>query len=381
MFRLLYLFVLLSVLVAVGCSSDGNEKRQAYLDADYYTRLEMPPDLTSPEDIKQMRVPQPSEEAKERFKRASEHVGNGGESNGTNPGIAVAPIFDGVRIKTDNGVIWLEIEADADKVWPQLDAFWNNEGIHIVRYEPLLGFVDTEAVSNYQPEEKAGFFAWIFNKSQADKVDSFRMRVERDDDDRRKTRVYVTHSGMERLATTDDTNCATCWVTQPGSEKLEREILKRFSIFIGMSQGKAEKLLDHDYRPYASRVKLSESPEGDSVIQIVGAVEKAWNRTLRAVDRLGIEIINTDLKSREIKILIGEPTEKNVGEEKDEIAKSSQPNQQFSVHSAGSGENRTFILKLVQQGNDVQLSIRQPDGEAATTVAEQLQKSLIFQLR
>ena len=69
-------------------------------------------------------------------------------------------------------------------------------------------------------------------------------------------------------------------------------------------------------------------------------------------------------------------------EEKDEIAESSWLNQWISGLSAGSEEDRTFVLKLTSVGNDVRLSINNPDGELdTTTIAEQLRKGLLVQLR
>lgn len=69
------LFSLVLLLLAAGCSSDGDEKRQEYLDAGYYTRLELPPDLTNPDFSKEKLIPRPSKEAIERFKRDSKDVG------------------------------------------------------------------------------------------------------------------------------------------------------------------------------------------------------------------------------------------------------------------------------------------------------------------
>ena len=63
MFNRVYLLGLAVLLGIGGCSSDGDERREEYLDADYYTRLELPPDLTAPENSKQLASPQPADEA------------------------------------------------------------------------------------------------------------------------------------------------------------------------------------------------------------------------------------------------------------------------------------------------------------------------------
>ena len=68
MLKQIYFVAIAAVLISSGCSSDGDERRQEYLDADYYTRLELPPDLTSTANKNQLSDPKPTEEAEAKFK-------------------------------------------------------------------------------------------------------------------------------------------------------------------------------------------------------------------------------------------------------------------------------------------------------------------------
>lgn len=75
MFKYIYFVVVALVLVVSGCSSDGDKRRQEYLDADYYTRLEIPPDLTSNVGKEQLNAPRPTDRAVEKFKEDTRHLG------------------------------------------------------------------------------------------------------------------------------------------------------------------------------------------------------------------------------------------------------------------------------------------------------------------
>ena len=51
--KLFSIAVLIAAMFLQACGSDGDTRREEYLDADYYTRLELPPDLTAPEALGQ----------------------------------------------------------------------------------------------------------------------------------------------------------------------------------------------------------------------------------------------------------------------------------------------------------------------------------------
>ena len=91
-----YMLALVALLGIGGCSSDGDERRQKYLDADYYTRLELPPDLTAPEDSKQLVSPQPTPDALEKFKSESAKVGVA--ANTEEAGVPVSIKVEGARL-------------------------------------------------------------------------------------------------------------------------------------------------------------------------------------------------------------------------------------------------------------------------------------------
>ncbi len=372
MLKQIYFVALAAALISSGCSSDGNERRQEYLDADYYTRLELPPDLTSSTDKNQLSVPKPTEDATAKFKQDTADLGSG-EIQST---VGMAIKAKGARLQAGDGVFWLEVDENADKLWPQLSAFWSHEGIKIVRNEPMLGMVETEWVSKLQVDDDAGFIEKLFNSTTPDRLDKFRMRVEPEQESD-KTKIFMSHSGLEISVEGDDVN----WRSRCTEEELEREMLNRLALFVGLDEAQAKKAFEN-YRPFSSRVEVPKDKV--NMLYITGDMNFAWKRSLRALDRMGVDVLEMDAATHQIKVAIEKLTKENLGGERDEIAESSWLMQWFS----GSGEDyaedesRQFTLKLENNDGVIHLGILRSDGEPAESVlAEQFRKSLAIEFQ
>ena len=371
MLKRFYFIALAAVLIA-GCSSDGDERRQEYLDADYYTRLELPPNLALSADKKQLDIPKPTEEATARFKQATADIGTAETRNK----VAMAIRVKGARVQAGDGVFWLEVDENADKLWPQLSAFWGHEGIKIVRNEPMLGMVETDWVSKLQVDDDAGFIEKLFNSASPDKLDKFRMRIEPEQSND-KTKIFMSHSGMEISVEGDDVN----WRSRCSEEELEREMLNRLALYVGLNDAQAKKAFEN-YRPFASRV---EAPKDKAnMLYITGDMDFVWKRSLRALDRLGMDILKKDAKAGQIKVAIEKLSKEKSGGERDEIAESSWLMQWFSGSDDdyAEDEDRQFILKFESNDGVIHLGILRPDGEPADSVlAEQFRKSLAIEFQ
>ena len=372
MVKQIYFVAITAALITSGCSSDGNERRQAYLDADYYTRMELPPDLTSTIDKKQLSVPKPTDEATKRFRQDTADLGSGESKNA----VAMMSKVKGARLQAADGVFWLEVDENADKLWPQLSAFWGHEGVKIVRNEPMLGMVETDWVSKLQIDDDAGFIDRLFNSMDPDKLDKFRMRVE-PEQHKNKTKIFMAHSGMEKSVEGDDVN----WRSRCSEEELEREMLNRLALYVGLSEAQSKKAFEN-YRPFASRVKVPK--DKTNILYVSGSLDFVWERALRALDRLGMDVLKKNLKAGQIKVAIEKLTKENLGEERDEIAESSWLMQWLSGSGEDYAENesRQFTLKFTREDGVVRLDILRPDGQPAESVlAEQFRKSLALEFQ
>lgn len=268
------------------CSSDGGE-RPEYMKAQSVKSLEVPPKLTSPDTRTALRFPQPSASAKEKAALSSADIE-----------AAIAPSFDGVRLKQQAGLYFIEMDSPVSDVWAMLPDFLRNEGIETERVEKLMGFVDTRWMDEYKATYGGGESSSWFKRLSPDYKDKFRIRVEPSEKSG-VTRLYVAHRGMQVVVSDDGSH----WQQRASEAFLEREILYRFVLFAGAGKSAATTLLA-DYRPYQSRAQKVKSTTGD--FEVAGEPAEVWQRIKLAVDRLGVDVTNENSSRSTLNVSVGD---------------------------------------------------------------------------
>jgi len=265
-----------------GCSS-GGDKRPEYMDAKTVKSLEIPPKLSIPDTQGALHLPKPSQNAEPAQLRQ------------TSP---VAPVFEGLELKHDSRLYWLEIDMPVADVWAMLPDFLASEGIEVDRVEKLLGFIDTSWMNEYKVtyNDEGASSSW-FGRFSPDYKDRFRIRLEvvpgTD-----KTRMFVSHRGLQ-INVGDD---ASAWTQRNSEPFLEREILYRFVLFSGISKTGATELLSayHSYQPRVDRIT-----DTTDEFEVKGDADTIWTRLQIAMDRLGVDIIKSDKATATMNILVG----------------------------------------------------------------------------
>lgn len=338
MFRLSFL---LTVVLISACSSNG-EERPDYLDSQTLSGLQVPPQLTRPDAQKEMKIPQPSDKALALLQQRTKAEGR------------VAPIFTGVDFKSDQGMHWLEIQEDADSLWPKLRDFWAHEGIELSREEPLLGLMETDWVKEYKAkyvDEEGSTWVKFFSPDLQDK---FRLRVERVAG-QQLTRVYVSHRGLETVITEDGSS----WQSRAPDADLEYEILKRLVLFSGIGQSEMQDILA-TYQPLRTRIKAVD--EDATVFQIVGHRDFVWTRVIHALDRLGAEIKQQNKAQGAIEVLVGKLS-RDVKSEVDDENALYEDSWLAKLLAATSGEEAneegqvTVFVQLTQAGYNTHMQL------------------------
>ena len=360
--RLLVLFNVLALLAA--CSSDG-EERPEYLDSYSVKKLEVPPELTQLDGTDELRIPKPSAKILALLKCRNEVEGS------------VSPKFKGIELQSDADFYWLLIEKDADDVWALLRDFLANEGLKIHRDEPLLGFIETEWVKEYESNRDAGYLKKIFNTVSADKLDKFRLRLERVKG-KKQTKLYISHRGQEIVVVNDGSS----WQQTEANQMLEKELLYRMVLFVGLTQEKAEDVFA-EYTPYQSRIRPV-GEDGSSEYEIMGSQKFVWKRLMQAMDRLGAEIKSQDEAAGTLEVLVGEVADKLV-EEKDELAESSWLMNLFSSNDKESKDEKgriSIFVTLKQSSNFARMKISlQNDGAIVDGLPEKFRMCLVGLLK
>lgn len=375
------LLLILSAAALSACGSDGGE-RPEYQGAEYYKNLEVPPDLTLHKTREELVIPQPSKSALSDYQADSKLNQR------------ILPEFEGIRLKSEGSLYWLELDVAPEAAWPKLEAFWEHEGIRLLQDEPMLGFMETEWSNRLVVDPDAGLLTRMFNKLEPDLLDRFRLRLETGDD-RQHSRIYVSHAGMERFVEGDDDNRSISWRRRPSDPNLEREILGRLLLFAGLSENQRDSLLK-DYRPYQSYVTYAENEHHEdedqssleedrnqvAELSMRGSMDFVWRRTLRALDRLELSGIDADRDAGTIAFTSGKDIEMTQeDEQRDELSESSWLMKLFRSSEETKTSSQQFTLKLTDQGGSVRLDLLDNRGMTADSArAQQIRQSLAQQL-
>ncbi len=368
----------LSLLVSVtlsltACGFFGGDERPAYQGAEYYKNLEVPPDLTRPDDRDAVTVPNPTAEALQRFR----------DNNKLET--VVTPKFDGVRVVSYAGSSWIEIDNTPEQVWGELLKFWEREGINLVQVRPLLGFMETEWVDRL--DNDPGFLRAMFQRFEPDQKDKFRARVEGFDGGNR-TRLYIAHMRIERSTYGEDAD-EFYWESLPSDVEAERELISRMALYAGLTETQSIALLEN-YRPYASLVKTDRT--NPTALTMTGSMDFVWRRAMRALDRMRMQNIREMKEENVIKFAVGKVTGDDLEIEEDDVSSSSWLMQLFtgeSDDSAALKEDRQYRLEFTDLNGRIQIDVvderhtRTTDDEGdvvGTALAEQIRNLLVKQL-
>ena len=367
------LLALLTVFGLITASCSNN--RPVYQGAEYYKNLEVPPDLTEPDKADEVKIPKPSNEALERFR----------DNNKLDT--VLTPKFDGVRTVSYAGNSWIEIDNNADKVWPKLLEFWETEGFTLTQVRPELGFMETDWEERLGGIGNTNYIVKLLQKMDADQKDKFRVRIERFDDNT-KTRLFISNSRIERIISGEYGDDVS-WQSLPSSLPAEREIIARMALFAGLQRGDTVALLDN-YRPYASLVKLDSTDKVS--IYMKGSMDFVWRRSMRALNRMRMQEIIQKKDSNRIDFAVGKISEEDLEIEEDELTKSSWIMQLFTGDNdkkIADGEGRQYQLVLSTEDDFVKIEVKDAadsqtlddDGDTGgTALAEQLRNLLVKRL-
>ncbi len=279
------IFVLssLAALMLLSACASNDAPALNYREAVVTPTLEMPPNLIARDLESNLEVPGSNigkPENKGRFV----------ETGNLNVEPRTLPKFDSMRLVGECGVNWLEVDAPAEQVWPQLREFWAEQGFRLQKDEPALGIMETEWLS-MKTGGDSFLSSLLASLRAAEYRDQYLTRVERSADG--KTRIKIAHRGQELIVDEDNPRLETGargWQLMPPDPDKEREMLSRLTIFLGMQdpQRRAELEQLGLLQPLA---KLARDEEDASPYLLVRqGFDQSWNRLIHALDRLAIPV-------------------------------------------------------------------------------------------
>lgn len=268
-------------LVLSGCSVLEEDKIN-YRNVGKGTSLEVPPDLVQLSRDNRFAIPGGTASAS-------------GLAVGQNaaPVTGTAPIAIGdVKIERSGNQRWLVINRAPEKIWPHLRDFWTENGFLLTTDDQNIGIIETDWAENRaklpQDAIRAVLGKVLDSVYSTGERDKFRTRVERSANG--TTEVFITHRGLLEKFTAG-ANSSTVWMPREADPELETEFLRRLMVKMGVTEEQSKKIVA------ATPVQLTSkiiAQNGQNVIQIDEAFDRAWRRVGLALDRTGFTVEDRD---------------------------------------------------------------------------------------
>jgi outer membrane protein assembly factor BamC len=264
-----------------GCSVLEEDKIN-YRSVGKGTSLEVPPDLVQLSRDNRYNIP------------GGTATASGFEAGkATGPVTGTAPIVIGdVKIERAGNQRWLVINRTPEKLWPQLRDFWTENGFLLTTDDQNIGILETDWAENRAklPQDAirsllGKVFDSLYSTGERDK---FRTRVERNANG--STEIFVSHRGMiEKYTTGSKDN--TVWTPRDADPELEAEFLRRMMVKMGVTEEQSKRVITAAPVQQTSKIV---SQNGQNVIQIDEAFDRAWRRVGLALDRTGFTVEDRD---------------------------------------------------------------------------------------
>jgi outer membrane protein assembly factor BamC len=273
-----------SILAAFLISGCGvlEEDKINYRSVGKGTSLEVPPDLVQLSRDNRYNIP------------GGPATASGFEAGKTaGPVTGTAPIVIGdVKIERAGNQRWLVINRTPEKLWPQLRDFWTENGFLLTTDDQNIGILETDWAENRAklPQDAirsllGKVFDSLYSTGERDK---FRTRVERNANG--STEIFVSHRGMIEKYTTASKD-GTVWTPRDADPELEAEFLRRMMVKMGVTEDQSKRVVATAPAQQTSKIV---SQNGQNVIQIDEAFDRAWRRVGLALDRTGFTVEDRD---------------------------------------------------------------------------------------
>ena len=284
--------VAIALISMTACS--GNKKDLPKLDYQTQTRkivkLEVPPDLTNPDQGNLYQVPAGSGAVRasdlSRRTSAAQQAANSD----------VLKSVKGVRLERDGNQRWVEVQGKSPaEIWSLLKAFWQENGLDIKTEEPGIGQMETEWAENRAKIPQDGLrrlldkvgLGGIYSTSERDK---FIIRIEQGRNG--TTDIFFAHKGMKEVYA-DKKKDTTMWQPAANDPNLEAAFLARFMQYLGVDQQQAENALTQSV---AKRSGSELARIDGNTLLVSGDYGRNWRRTALALDRIGLNVLGQSIE-------------------------------------------------------------------------------------
>jgi outer membrane protein assembly factor BamC len=251
------------------------------------TGLEVPPDLTQLSRESRYQQPNGSISAS-TFQTAA-----------SAPATPIVPVVapqsvGAFRIERLGNERWLSTTLTPEEVFPQVRAFWKDNGFNLVQDRADAGVLETDWAENRAklPNDiiRNTIGKVLDSAFSTGELDKYRTRIERSPTG---SDIYISHRGMIEVYAGDRKE-TTVWQPRPPEPQLEATFLSRLMVKLGAKEDQAKAAVavaTVGGSPARARV-LDGRPT--PTLQVDDAFDRAWRRVGIALDRSGFTVEDRD---------------------------------------------------------------------------------------
>lgn len=279
------------VLSLSGCSSVNDllspDKVDYKTSGSQTVKLDVPPDLSQLNRESRYQTASGTVSASELQKTQPSALGTAA----THPTPVAVKAVGALRIERSGDQRWLVTDLTPEALWPQLQAFWQEQGFALALQDQALGVMETEWSEN-RAKLKADVIRNVVGRLldslyDTGERDRFRTRIERSGS---STEIYISHRGLEEVYTSAQKD-QTKWQARPSDSGLEAEFLARLMVKLGA-------------KPEAAKTEVAGSASGPARARLVegsatsvmvdDGFDSAWRRVGLALDRNSFSVEDRD---------------------------------------------------------------------------------------
>ncbi|MCK5810916.1 MAG: outer membrane protein assembly factor BamC [Cocleimonas sp.] len=243
--------------------------------------LEFPPDLTAPKFDAAFTLPVSGSVSASAVNNQKSDRYSGRDAN-------VLPTSATMRIGSSGTARWLDVDISANSLWPKIRDFWRSLGVNVVKDEPRIGIMVTEWAENRAglPKDwlRQALGSVLQGTFDAGQRDQYRVRVEKTN--AKKTRIYLTHKGSEKIVT----ETGIGWELRPPKHELEAEMLNRLQAFLQGDKYSATKNVNQSDATQTTSLVTLVTEDSSHILQVHESYKKAWARTGVMLERMGLNV-------------------------------------------------------------------------------------------
>ncbi len=190
---------------------------------------------------------------------------------------------------------WLSTTLAPEDVYPQIRAFWKDNGFNLSEDRAEAGVLETDWAENRAklPNDLLrNTIGKLFDGAYSTgELDKYRTRIERTPTG---SDVYITHRGMVEVYMGERKE-STVWQPRPADPKLEAEFLARLMVKLGAKEEQAKAVLATTTAAPAGPARarlLADRPA--PTVQVDDNFDRAWRRVGVALDRSGFTVEDRD---------------------------------------------------------------------------------------